>query len=342
MPFPFLRPRTRCTIAPAASIKADRAERQPIPPHQCRDGACRAPTRSLVVRLCAAVVLAACLVSGLATGIGDAAATVTQVSEKKGLWYGDAAGDADLTGTVVIGLDKSKTVTGGVFDFGGNHQRGEFQLKGDKFGTYACTLPSSFQVTSGANSATVDTILTNPGLTGTLDKKGKRKIKIGATLNFTAGQPAGNYSGTLDMTCDGVMGSIEVTATILEPISISSSADLDFGTMLTTGTAGTVTVTPAGARSSVNVDLFGGIPSAASFDVTGEPGAAYAITLPSSATLTSGGNTMTVDTYTHDAGAAPTLPGGSDTFNVGATLNVGGAQAPGTYSGTFDVTVNYN
>ena len=33
---------------------------------------------------------------------------------------------------------------------------------------------------------------------------------------------------------------------------------------------------------------------------------------------------------------------GSDTFNVGATLNVGATQAAGTYSGTFAVTVNYN
>ena len=52
---------------------------------------------------------------------------------------------------------------------------------------------------------------------------------------------------------------------------------------------------------------------------------------------------MTVDTFTDDAGVNPKLPaGGSDTFNVGATLNVGATQAAGTYSGTFAVTVNYN
>ena len=52
---------------------------------------------------------------------------------------------------------------------------------------------------------------------------------------------------------------------------------------------------------------------------------------------------MTVDTFNHDAGATPSLPpGGSETFNVGATLNVGATQASGTYSGTFAVTVNYN
>ena len=85
-----------------------------------------------------------------------------------------------------------------------------------------------------------------------------------------------------------------------------------------------------------------GCPSGASFDVTGDGNANYSITLPSSTTLSSGGNTMIVDTFNHDAGASPTLVGGSDTFNVGATLHVGATQASGTYSGTFSVTVNYN
>ena len=106
--------------------------------------------------------------------------------------------------------------------------------------------------------------------------------------------------------------------------------------------AGTVTITPAGGRTLVNVIGWVGSFNAAGFSVTGEGSQTYAITLPSSATLTSGGNTMTVDTFTHDAGGSPTLSGGSDSFNVGATLQVGGSQAAGVYSGTYAVTVNYN
>ncbi len=300
-------------------------------------------TRSLIVRVCAAVVLAVCLVSGLGTGIGDAEATVTDVTVRRDLQFGDAAGDADLAGTVVVSPAGGKSVTGGVSDMGGQHRPGEVDLKGDNNGTYACTLPGSIQVTSGANSATVDTFVTDVPLTGFLDNKGKAKIKIGATLHFAAGQAAGNYSGTFDLICDGISGTVDVTATILAPISISAAGDMDFGTMVTTGTAGTVTVTPAGARSSVDVDLLGGTPAAAAFDVTGEGNANYSITLPSSATLTSGANTMTIDTFTDDAGANPRRPGGgSETFNVGATLNVGATQAAGTYSGTFSVTVNYS
>ena len=296
-----------------------------------------------LVRVAVAVVLAACLVSGLATGIGDADATVTSVTARRDLQFGNVAGDADLGGTVVVSAAGGKSVTGGVSDFGGPHKRGEFQLKGDNNGTYACTLPGSIQVTSGGNSASVDTFTTDVPLTGFLDKKGKAKIKIGATLHFAAGQAAGNYSGIFDLICDGISGTVDVTATILAPISIFAVGDMDFGTMTPTGTAGTVTVTPAGARSSVNVDLLGGVPSAASFDVTGDGNANYSITLPSSTTLSSGGDTMTVDTFTDDAGASPILPsGGSDTFNVGATLNVGATQVAGTYSGTFAVTVHYN
>jgi hypothetical protein len=34
--------------------------------------------------------------------------------------------------------------------------------------------------------------------------------------------------------------------------------------------------------------------------------------------------------------------GGTQTLAVGATLTVGSSQATGSYSGSFDVTVNYN
>ncbi len=191
---------------------------------------------------------------------------------------------------------------------------------------------------------TVDTFTTNPLLSNIMPPGEDRiQVTIGATVHLAAGQAAGNYSGSFTFTCDGTSDTANVTITIDAPISISAVGDMDFGTMVPTGTAGTVTVTPAGARSSVNVDLLGGVPAAASFDMTGKGSANYSIILPSSTTLTSGANTMTVDTFTHDAGASPRLPpGGSETFNVGATLNVGATQAAGTYSGTFDMTVNYN
>ena len=302
------------------------------------------PTRSPIVRVCAAVVLAACVVTGLGTGVEDAAAGIKKLRQRMDMAFGSAAGDADVAGTVVISTGGAKSVTGGATDFGGVDSQAQFEVETDNPGeSLTCTLPGSITVTSGGNTMTVDTFTTNPLLSNIMPSgEDKIDVDIGATVHLATGQAAGNYSGSFTFTCDGDSDTANVAITLLAPISISSSGDMDFGTMVTTGTAGTVTVTPAGARSSVNVDLFGGTPAAASFDVTGASGANYSITLPSSATLSSGGNTMTIDTFTDDAGATPTLSGGSDTFNVGATLNVGATQAAGTYSGTFSVTVNYN
>ncbi len=50
---------------------------------------------------------------------------------------------------------------------------------------------------------------------------------------------------------------------------------------------------------------------------------------------------MTVNNFTHDAGGAPALTAGADTFNVGADLTVALGQVAGAYTGTFTVTVNY-
>jgi hypothetical protein len=133
-------------------------------------------------------------------------------------------------------------------------------------------------------------------------------------------------------------------AVVIAPIGISNTTGLNFGRVAPTGVAGTVVVDTADGRTSTNVDLVsGGTVTSADFAITGEASEGYSITLPASATITSGANNMTVDTFTHSAGGSPALDGtGNHSFSVGATLNVGAAQAVGTYTGTFSVTVNYN
>ncbi|HVZ38009.1 MAG TPA: DUF4402 domain-containing protein, partial [Candidatus Kapabacteria bacterium] len=82
------------------------------------------------------------------------------------------------------------------------------------------------------------------------------------------------------------------------------------------------------------------------FSATGEPSYLYTITLPQTATLTQAGAgpnrpTMTATSFTYSDGAGTLDNSGHQTFNVGATLNVGANQATGTYNGSFDVTVQY-
>ena len=133
-------------------------------------------------------------------------------------------------------------------------------------------------------------------------------------------------------------------AEVVVPIGISNTAGMNFGRVAPTGVAGTVVLDTAGGQTATNVDLIsGGTVAAARFVVRGGASEGYSITLPASATISSGANNMTVDSFTHDAGGSPALDGrGNDSFNVGATLNVGAAQAAGTYTGAFAVTVNYN
>ncbi|OSZ78340.1 hypothetical protein CAP35_08780 [Chitinophagaceae bacterium IBVUCB1] len=139
------------------------------------------------------------------------------------------------------------------------------------------------------------------------------------------------------------------SATIITPIAISKTADMNFGNIaVSSSSAGTVVLAPAGTRTTtggVTLPATTGSPAAAAFTVTGQGSYTYAITLPSSATLSDGGsNTMTVNTFTSNPSSTGTLSSGTQNITVGATLNVSAGQATGSYttSSPFTVTVNYN
>jgi len=169
----------------------------------------------------------------------------------------------------------------------------------------------------------------------------KKKIAVFGIISLGAAALALSVSKTalaVDATGDS-------SATVVAPITLAQATAMNFGSIAPTTSAGTVVLSTAGARANSNVDLLtGGTIAAATFNVTGGNSAAYSITLPASAvTLTAGANTMTVDTFNHDAGGTPAVgAGGTDSFNIGSTLNVGASQAAGSYSGTYQVTVSYN
>ncbi len=152
----------------------------------------------------------------------------------------------------------------------------------------------------------------------------------------------------------GVFATATGSATIITPISIVNAGDMNFGNIAVDATAGTVVLTSTATRTrtgGVTLPVTAGTVRAASFTVKGKASSTYSITLPTTAlTLTSGTNNMTVNGFTSDlTGALTSGTGtigtdGTQTINVGATLNVTGSQAAGLYvSGTpFAVTVNYN
>ena len=136
------------------------------------------------------------------------------------------------------------------------------------------------------------------------------------------------------------------TATVVTPIAISKNADMLFGKFIA-GTGGSVVLSTAGGRSATGgVTLFtqGSTQNAASFAVSGEGSYTYGITLPSSSASLSDGaaHTMTVASFVSNPSGTGLLTAGAQTLLVGGTLTVGSAQAPGNYTGSFTVAVDYN
>jgi hypothetical protein len=143
------------------------------------------------------------------------------------------------------------------------------------------------------------------------------------------------------------------TATIVTPIGITKTlgVDMSFGNVAVTGTAGTVTLSTAGARTAIDgvtLPSTSGTVSAASFDVSGTAGYTYTSTIPETITLTrnSGSETMTVTAINNSVGPTGKLDETSAKQNikVGGTLNVAASQVAGVYKNdsALTVTVNYN
>lgn len=133
------------------------------------------------------------------------------------------------------------------------------------------------------------------------------------------------------------------SANVITPIGISEGNGMDFGDVSVGTAGGTVVLDTTGGRS-VTGDaeaVTGGTQAAGVYNVTGLGTKTYSISFPGSVIISAAGNNMTVNTFTHDAGATPALTGGTDSFNVGATLNINPSQPPGAYSGTYPLTVNY-
>jgi hypothetical protein len=145
----------------------------------------------------------------------------------------------------------------------------------------------------------------------------------------------------------GASAQASASGTIVSPISIVKDVDMNFGNIaVNASVAGTVVLSTDGTRAAtagVTLPAISGTVAAAEFTVNGTEDYTYVVTLPIGVvTVKNGGNTMDLSNWTSNQNGI--LTGSTETFNVGATLNVNGGQAPGIYTTTtpFTVTVNYN
>ena len=140
--------------------------------------------------------------------------------------------------------------------------------------------------------------------------------------------------------------SFTASATIIQPIGVTTTSNMNFAG-IDAKSGGTITLTPENTRiTSGNVVLANGaMVSAAAFEVTGEPGFAFSISLPQEDYVLSNGNeNMIIKEFTSSFTGGGNLTGGSKVVRVGATLNVNPNQTPGVYNSTrpMNITVDYN
>ncbi len=126
-------------------------------------------------------------------------------------------------------------------------------------------------------------------------------------------------------------------------VQVQNGSVLDFGQIAASTSPSTVTIDAQTGLTCGSTLVCVGTNSAVFFDVTGTPGVAVAVTVPSTATTLSNGagGTMTLNNFNQYAPSYTLDTAGELSFAVGGVLNVGANQAAGVYTGTFNVTVDY-
>ncbi len=227
--------------------------------------------------------------------------------------------------------------------------------------TFTAPLSSAtFTMVNGVQNIVASTLTASPVALGgcfNLDAAGAGTYTLGATRPAVgAVVNAGNYSTTFTASlqkakagCSGTAGptaSATVTAVVKGVISIalSETTQLNFGKVAAGDTARVIAAASAPTCSSC---------VRGAFAVVGAVSQSYIVkAMPAAATLSSGANTMTVNGWTAAcSGASGSLASdlsgcvmtaaGTDTVYLGGTLNIGAAQAAGSYSGTYTFTVAY-
>jgi hypothetical protein len=157
---------------------------------------------------------------------------------------------------------------------------------------------------------------------------------------------------TVPACAEARQGDAEIT--IVRPLSFVIDDNLDFGSIIPSTVAGTVTMTPTGTRTATNgIVIIGGGHKPASFAGMGVFNQRVDVSLGANSIFITGpGTRMRVRTFV--VGSTPTAvltttpmrfriasASGIFSFPVGATLEVGARQAPGRYVGTWSINLNY-
>lgn len=208
---------------------------------------------------------------------------------------------------------------------------------------------------SGGGTVTVSNFVTNNSLTVSLLNPNINNIPLGGTMSFTSASKGGTYTGSVRVRTTGLLSgttnaTVPITLTLWNALSVNQVSELNFGSIERLTGNSVVRLNPATSQRTVvsgasGINLVSAPASTAGqFGISGEPNVNISITLPSSVTLIgSNGGSMTVNNFTASPSSTATSldNNGNRTLLVGADLNIGANQTAGTYSGTYNLTINY-
>lgn len=160
----------------------------------------------------------------------------------------------------------------------------------------------------------------------------KSKIALMGMVAVAAMASTGAHAATQTATAE---------VDIIAAVQLAQNDGLDFGVVASSAAAGTVSLpTTSNTRTcSASVTCVGTAMRGRFTVSNAATGYTVAITVPASTTLTSGGNSMNLTLAPSMASFVST--GAAQEFFVGGTLSVGANQAAGTYTGTYNVSADY-
>lgn len=153
---------------------------------------------------------------------------------------------------------------------------------------------------------------------------------------------------------------VTASTILVEDLNVTKSEDMDFGNVVIATGAGTIVLapTPTPTCTVTGGIIHSGACQPAEFVGAGRVNRIVRVRIPPSGRMTvtnATGATMRIDNM--DVNGTPdslvvrenvrqfrlriTNPSGLYFFRVGGRLNVGATQAPGTYTGTFNIDVQY-
>lgn len=154
-----------------------------------------------------------------------------------------------------------------------------------------------------------------------------------------------SLSSLVAMAQASASASVNSRATVIDPIQIDKTVDLDFGNIITAYNPGQVILSPDGSRVAFGVQISNSVPGnvTPAEAVVTHGNNNYSIILPESFLLYNQENpnqVLRIDQFT----VAPQEGGVMDIIRIGGTLNLEANQLSGFYTNSsgFNVTVSYN